>query len=434
MTDRQTIASQLSTLNSRLSTLPFRLAPLLLLMALPGCGEPASGSLPSAAEVDAAAAAASTETPRPLPAWATPPPTEAVLLADSAAPVVAGPGLREVGWEALPAGTAEVLLRDSPSLVAALDHQLRHLASSSREERSFGGGRIARARLVATLLEVRRAVLEEPDGAALSKRLARDFRLFQSRGKTGADDVLFTGYFLPVYEASAVRTDEFSVPLYARPAERDRRRRIADHRAVDQGALKGRGLEVAWLRSKLDRFFLMVQGSGILVYPDGTRRSARYAGGNGHQYTAIGRLLVEDGHIPREEISMQRIRQFFSRRPELEDAYLHRNRSFVFFRIDDTPPLGLGAIPLTPDVSVATDPRVFGTGLLGLAAYDRPYAAPAAGPAPTRPHIHPVIAQDAGGAIKGPGHIDIFTGTGDTAGIPAGFLNHTGGLWFLVNR
>lgn len=349
-------------------------------------------------------------------------------MADTRGAFLPGPDLREVGWN-------EFRFENDPRvLVEAIDHQLAHLAGSSRDRIAFGRGHMAKGRVAATLLGLRKAVVEEWEEGDLAARLAREFRLFRSRGKTGMDDVLFTGYFLPVYEASPTRTDSFSVPLYGRPPERGRRRRIADHGAIDRGALKGRGLEVAWLRSKLDRFFLMVQGSGILVFPDGTRRSARYAGGNGRQYTAIGRLLVEDGHIPRDEISMQRIRQFFATRPDLQDRYLHRNRSFVFFRITETPPLGLGSIPLTPDVSVATDPRIFGTGLVGIAGYDRPYQAPAAGPAPTKPHVHFVLAQDAGGAIKGPGHIDIFTGTGDSAAIPAGFLNHTGQLFFLVNR
>lgn len=366
--------------------------------------------------------------PRLRPAWATPPPPSAVAIADARGTFQPGPDLREVDWDNFR------FENDPKGLVEAIDHQLAHLAGSSRDQVSFGRGRIAKGRIAATLLGVRAAVLDEWEDGDLSERLKRDFRLFRSRGKTGMDDVLFTGYFLPVYEASMTPTETFSVPLYGRPPERDRRRRLADHGAIDRGVLKGRGLEVAWLRSRLDRFFLMVQGSGILVFPDGTRRSARYAGGNGRQYTSVGRLLVEDGHIPRSEISMQRIRQFFAARPELEDAYLHRNRSFVFFRLTESPPLGLGSIPLTPDVSVATDPRVFGTGLLGIAGYDRPYAAPASGPAPTKPHTHFVIAQDAGGAIKGPGHIDIFTGTGESAAVPAGFLNHTGGLWFLVNR
>ncbi len=399
-----------------------RLTALLFVLTLSACGQQVS---PTAIGLEAPSPSPRA---RSLPAWATPAPENALALADPRGAFRPGADLREVSWDSFQ------FANDPERLVAAIDHQLAHLARSGREDYAFGRGRIARGRLAATLLDLREAVIEEWEPGTLAKRLAERFRIYQSVGKTGMDDVLFTGYFLPVYEASATRSETFSVPLYARPVERNRRRRIADHRAIDRGALKGRGLEVAWVRSKLDRFFLMVQGSGILVFPDGTRRSARYAGGNGRQYTAIGRLLVEDGHIPREEISMQRIRQFFARRPDLEDAYLHRNASFVFFRIDDTPPLGLGSIPLTPDVSVATDPRVFGTGLVGIAGYDRPYAAPVTGPAPTKPHAHFVIAQDAGGAIKGPGHIDIFTGTGDSAAIPAGFLNHTGRLFFLVNK
>jgi membrane-bound lytic murein transglycosylase A len=405
----------------------------LILLAIPlffgACAEP--GAPEPAVDSGLVLSADPAAAPRSLPSWATPPPAEAVPLADSRGLFAPGSAVNEIAWETHP-------YDNKPRrLVEGIDHQLRFLARSGREELSFGGGRVAKGRIIATLLGLRQLVIETWGSDSFHPRLAAEYRLFQSVGKTGIDDVLFTGYFLPVYRASAKRTDSFPVPLYARPevrARRGRRASLPTHAEIDRGALKGRGLEVAWVASKLDRFFLQVQGSGILIYPDGKRLSARYGGGNGRQYTSIGRLLVEDGHIPREEISMQRIRQFFSRRPDLVDHYLHRCASFVFFRIDETPPLGVGAIPLTPDLSAATDARVFGTGLVGIGDYPRPHAAPETGPAPVTRALHFVLAQDAGGAIKGPGHIDIFTGEGDEAAIPAGFLNHTGRLFFIVCR
>lgn len=410
--------------------LKYKIEIVIFLLTIPlffvACAEP--GAPEPAVDSGLVLSAVPAAPRRSLPSWATPPPAEAVSLADSRGLFIPGNAVYEVAWE------TQTYDNDPRRLVEGIDHQLRFLARSGRAELSFGGGRVAKGRVIATLLGLRQLATEEWGSDSFHARLASEYRLFQSVGKTGTDDVLFTGYFLPVYRASAKRTDAFPIPLYGRPPERDRRRRIATHAQIDRGALKGRGLEVAWVESKLDRFFMQVQGSGILIYPDGSRRSARYGGGNGHQYTSIGRLLVEDGHIPREEISMQRIRQFFDRRPDLINHYLHRCASFVFFRIDETPPLGVGAISLTPDVSAATDARVFGTGLIGIGDYPRPHAAPESGPAPVTRALHFVLAQDAGGAIKGPGHIDIFTGEGDEAAIPAGFLNHTGRLFFVVNR
>ena len=355
-------------------------------------------------------------------------------LADPSGRIETGPLLVAVPWEDLP------VENDSALLVTAIDHQLRFLArGDSTGSVTFGGrpGAISRGRLIATLLALRREANRPDWGTPASRaRLRERFTLLLSRGESIEPGFIhFTGYYVPVLEASAVRTETCPWPLYRQPAltRRWRRRGMPTHRDIDRGALAGKGLEVAWVSDRLDRFFLMIQGSGVLVYPDGTRKYARFAGDNNRPYRAVGRFMVEDGLMAREEMSMQRIESYLRAHPREADKYLYKCEAFSFFRIDNVPPVGAG-VTVTANTSIAVDPRCYGIGLVGIADYDRPTAAPDSGPAPTRRAVHVVLAQDVGGAIKGPARVDIFTGQGEEAEIAAGHLNHIGRLFLLVNK
>lgn len=264
----------------------------------------------------------------------------------------------------------------------------------------------------------------------------------------------FTGYFEPFYEASRERTALYSAPVYARPDDlitvdlglfrpELAGQRVAgrlrdgaldpypDHAAINAGAIVGRARILAWMRPT-DLFFLQIQGSGRLLLPDGELRIG-YDGANGRPYTAIGRTLIGMGALTRETVTMASIRAWLDKAKDAEArAVRETNQSFVFFRIldalpeKDLGPLGAEGIQLTPGRSIAVDPLYVAYGTPVWISID---GKPEKGKDPVRRLL---IAQDAGGAIKGPVRGDIFVGSGPLAGEVAGGFNETGEIYVLL--
>ncbi len=264
----------------------------------------------------------------------------------------------------------------------------------------------------------------------------------------------FTAYFEPFYEASAVRTGAFSAAVYARPADlvmvdlgRFRPelagQRIAgnvvggaldpypDHAAINGGALAGRARVLAYMRPT-DLLFLQIQGSGRLSIA-GRELRVGYDGTNGMPYTAIGRTLIQRGALSKEAVSMQTIRKWLNDAPSADArAVRESNASFVFFRVldglpdDSLGPIGSEGVQLSSGRSLAVDPRY------------TPFGAPVwidipgAADTKTDPVRRLMIAQDTGGAIKGPVRGDIFVGSGPLAGEVAGAFNEIGEMYVLL--
>jgi membrane-bound lytic murein transglycosylase A len=217
-----------------------------------------------------------------------------------------------------------------------------------------------------------------------------------------------TGYYEPELDASLTPTDEFRIPLHAQPEGGCTLRR-AD---IDV-RLKGR--EIAFLRDEVDRSFLQVQGSGRLRLRDGTTRRLRYGGGNGQPYRSIGQMLIQEG-VFGLGLTADALKDWLRADPVRGRAVMDRNPSYVFFRFHDGPPdegpIGTLGVPLTPMCSLAADPDHLPLGTpvwLTLGGQGRLW-----------------VAQDTGGAIKGPGRVDLFYGTGESAGQTAGALNANG--------
>lgn len=295
------------------------------------------------------------------------------------------------------------------------------------------------------------------------------------RGDPGG---LFTGYYEPSLRGSRRRHGAYQTPLHARPSDlvevdlgefRDdlAGRRIAgrvrggqlqpyeDREAIEEGALSGRGLEIVWVDDPVDAFFLQIQGSGRIEMEDGSVLRVGYAGQNGHPYTAIGRELVERGAMPLEEVSMQSIRRWLEEHPDEAGEVMGVNASYVFFRKLTGPgPVGSLGVALTPERSLAVDPRFLPMGApLWLAAMMPDVSAMEAMPgtqeaeagsepvpeagAPEVPEKllrRLVVAQDTGGAIRGVVRGDVFWGPGDEAAEIAGLMKHAGRLWLLLPR
>ena len=171
--------------------------------------------------------------------------------------------------------------------------------------------------------------------------------------------VKFTGYYEPTLEASWTQTGEFTQPLYAVPPDLRKGRPYHDRHAIDeQGVLRGRGLELAWIKSKVDSFFLQIQGSGRLVFTDGSVKHVLYADKNNHSYVALGRTMKERGLIPPDQVNMPNIRAYLAAHPGEVSELLDTNPSYVFFRLADSGPLGAMGQVVTPWVSLAVDKRI----------------------------------------------------------------------------
>jgi membrane-bound lytic murein transglycosylase A len=297
------------------------------------------------------------------------------------------------------------------------------------------------------------------DGTPTPERLAAQVReTFELLEAVGGPDgrMLVTGYYEPTVDAAERPSAEYGVPVLGLPDDlvevrleafdprfrgerlfgRVEGRRLVPYwrRAdIDAGRLAGRGLELAWARDPVDVFFMEIQGSGTLRFPDGREQRVGYAGANGRAYRAIGRLLIDEGHVPREAMSMQAIRDWLRAHPEERQRVLQHNESYVFFRPLAGPPEGSLGRPLTPGRSVATDARLLPPGCLAFLDTERPERT-SNGTVRWMPLARFVLNQDTGGAIRGAGRVDFFWGRGEGAAFAAGLMRQPGRLYFLVPR
>jgi membrane-bound lytic murein transglycosylase A len=280
------------------------------------------------------------------------------------------------------------------------------------------------------------ALLEEtPDPRARRAAIARAFRVVRVR-----DPLLLTAYFEPELEGRLEADERFRHPLFGRPADlvdvdppvldpacRCRRtagrleggnlRPYYERGEIDAGALGGRGLEIAWAADPIAVFVLHVQGSGRLRLADGSMVGIGYAGSNGRPYSSLGRTLVARGVLPEGRASLADIRRYLeSLPPEERDTLLATNERYTFFRLTEGGPVGSLGVELTPERSVATDPRLVPPGAIGYLV------------TPTARRF--VVSQDTGGAITG-AHADLFLGFGDEAGERAGRTRDRGSLYLI---
>jgi len=241
-----------------------------------------------------------------------------------------------------------------------------------------------------------------------------------------AGEGLITGYYEPLLRVSPVPAPGFTAPLLAPSPGAPDLDRAGLEAAVASGSWPGEVL--AWA-DPVDAFFLQIQGSGRAVFPDGSQRRLGYGGKNGHPYVPVGRLLIEQGALTREAVSMQSIRAWLrDAPPEAAKALMDANPSWVFFRWrDDLPlaggPAGTLGVPLTPGRSVAVDRTHTPLGSpVWIATRD-----PLTGARLERL----VIAMDTGGAIRGPARADLFWGWDETAPAAAGWMREPGQVWVM---
>ncbi|OWV63579.1 murein transglycosylase [Mameliella alba] len=276
--------------------------------------------------------------------------------------------------------------------------------------------------------------LDDPDWSALCglARETDDARgffelLFRPVLIQDEAEMLFTGYFEPELNGAPYRSSTYRYPVYKMPPEaRASRPWLTRRQLLTSGVMEGRGLEIAWVDDPVELFFLQIQGSGRIRFPDGRMIRVGYGGANGHPYRSVGRELVRRGVYTAHQVSMQVIANWVRRNPVAGRELLYHNAAYVFFReVSEVPPekgpLGAMNRSITPLRSVAVDPRY------------TPLGAPVwIEKAGADPMNRLMIAQDTGSAIKGAQRADIFYGTGDEAGRIAGRTKDGGRMIVLM--
>jgi membrane-bound lytic murein transglycosylase A len=296
------------------------------------------------------------------------------------------------------------------------------------------------------------ATLSQASADDVRRFFERSFRPYAASGRDG-DEGLFTGYFEIELQGSRVPDGRFTTPLYRLPKDHVQADlgafdpELKGHRIVgrvengrlmpyytrgdiEHGALKGRGLEMLWIDDPVDVFMLHVQGSGRVVLQDKSVVRVGFAGHNGRAYESIGRALIEQGELKPGQASWNDIRDWIRRNPEKAVRLFALNPRYIFFRtLDGIPPdagpIGAQGVPLTPGRSLAVDRRYVPLGLPVWLDTTWPSE-------PNRPLRRLLVAQDAGGAIKGVVRGDFFWGFGDPALAYAGKMKSRGRYYLLL--
>lgn len=329
------------------------------------------------------------------------------------------------------------------------------VVANARDKAAADKGPAQPTALVAACSEARRLAGEIKGKAGARAFFERHFTpsAVENKIKPG----LLTGYYEPVLKASRTPQGPYQTPIYRRPADlvtiipethrgavkpgtlthvrkTEKGNEPYFTRAqIDQGALKGKGLELLYFADSVDVFFMQIQGSGRIQLTDGTSVRVHYDGKNGHPYSSIGRYLIDKALLAADKVSLGALATWLKADQARANKVMWHNASYIFFRElkgeEAGAPLGALNVPLTAGRSLALDPSFHA---LGTPVYVS---------APTLTHVTKpapfnrlMIGQDVGSAIKGPERGDIYFGSGDAAGQLAGVTKHPGRFFVLVPK
>jgi membrane-bound lytic murein transglycosylase A len=329
---------------------------------------------------------------------------------------------------------------DKQALLQSVDHSLRYLSTptAARVYSNYPVEGITVDRVRRSLVRFRQLVVNARSPEELQGAVQREFAFYKSSGRDTSGEVHFTAYYVPMYQASRVRTEEYRYPLYRKPANLEQWSLPHPTRAELEG-IDGtgsnsslQGNELVWFRDRLEAFLVHIQGSARLQLTDGTEMSIGYEGSTDYDYVSLGREMAKEGRIAPTGISIPVIIDYFKRVPQDLDVFLPRNNRFIFFReTHGAPPTGSIGVPVTADRSIATDKEMMPPGALALVHTRIPFRTEN-GEMETPVVSRFMLDQDTGSAIKSPGRVDLFLGTGPEAGDRAGIVGWTGELYYLL--
>lgn len=263
--------------------------------------------------------------------------------------------------------------------------------------------------------------------------------------KNGSDTGLLTGYYEPFIRASLEKKEPYIYPIYTTPKDLITVELDSIYGELKKYRLRGKlegnklkpyptreqidknGVEadtLCYTDSKIDLFFLEVQGSGVVILDDNKSIYIGYDNQNGHKYNSIGKYLIDKGEIQKDSVSLQSIKEWLLKNPKRADEVLNHNSSKIFFKQNQTSAKGAMGVVLTPWDSIAVDKEYTDLGsMLYLSATDKNF------------NLNKIVtAQDTGGAIKGSVRADLFLGQGEEAQKIAGKLQATLNLWVLLPK
>ena len=354
---------------------------------------------------------------------------------------------------ALDADACRVLLRDDASAAAlqqAVARSIEYLGKVPPDH-SFAAldHHVAANELLGMLTTLAEIA---PNAGDWSEAVCERSRVYLAALPEG---LLITGYYEPEVAASRNRTERFRYALYRTPddlvdvdlgqfcaecGQRVAKGRVQNGKLVpyysraeiDAGALAGRGYEIAWLDDPVEAFFLHVQGSASLRFQDGVRMHISYSSSNGLPYTSLGSVLIAQGKVTRDMISLQVLKDYLRAHPDEQRQLMAVNQRYIFFRAVAAGPVGSLGVPLTAGRSLAADPKQYPPGALlfiRIASRDQPSAV-----SDQAAVSRFALNQDAGVAVNGPGHVDVFWGTGATAEAIASDMHNPGELYLVLPK
>lgn len=357
-----------------------------------------------------------------------------------------------------------VLSDDLPpeSLSLAAERSLVYLKGLGDKTFRLGDRSVSARLLADSVSELARTRREAKTPEELNALLRERFDLFRVSGATLPPSAFFSGYYQPELEASRKRTEEYRYPLYRKPADmvvvdlgafhskfkgetivgRVRKGEFVPYfsrRDIDaRAALAGKGYEIAWLKNQFDRLDIHVQGSGLLKFPDGKVMLAKYAATNALPYRSVGLAVLGSGAMTREQLNHETLRRYLTEHPEGESWLLAQNPRYTFFDLAPLPgdgePYGSIQQQLVAGRSIAVDPKVVPLGAVAYMALPLPQADRQGRLLAKAPTSRFVLCQDTGGAIQGPGRVDIYVGHGPQAKAMAVNIWDAGSLYLLVKK
>jgi membrane-bound lytic murein transglycosylase A len=302
---------------------------------------------------------------------------------------------------------------------------------------------IEQPKVIASLKALDELLASAKSDSELNAAIKSQFRVFMSVGCDNEGTVLFTGYCTPIYNASVNRDETYRYPLYKKPAnlvpgDGDAIAKIQstdgsmknypERREIESSNMLA-GQELVWLTDPFEAYIVQVQGSGKLRLPSGEFMEVGYDGSNNYPYHSIAKDLIDEGKISPRELSLSTLRSYFKQHPDELGKYLPRNPRYIFFAQSKRGIVGSLNVPVTADVSVATDKSLFPRGAPAVVSTTLGNTSEQA---PTYSALR--VDQDAGGAIRAPGRCDLYMGVGDEAERRAGSQFAEGKLYYLIAK
>ena len=346
---------------------------------------------------------------------------------------------------------------DNKSLVTATTRHLDYLQTLAPDTVVRLGNDLCSKDCLLESMETFLDILKQkPSPEELNSAVRKNFILYQASGrkKEKEGEMLITGYYEPLVEASLTKSGPFIHPLYTAPDSLLTYRNPATGKKttgrqdpkgqntpfwtraeIEEGNLLA-GSELVYLKDPVDAFILHVQGSGKVRLRDGSLQAIQFAATNGREYKSIGKLLVDENKMSREEATMPTIRHYLEQNPGEQKRILHHNPRFVFFQWNNKKdsPTGSMGLPLTAGRSIAVDPATLPTGVMAYLISQKPVLDKEGQLLKWETMQRFVLPQDTGAAIKGAGRADLFWGNGHYAETAAGNMKEQGQLYFLVKK